>query len=269
MYNQSQVYVDIYNLYCLVIIKQMLQNLQIVVSISNKVVQLLPKQTIMKKIFTLCLIAFLGATTVNAQIPGCYKTIAPGTYHTLAIKNDGSLWAWGYNYYGQLGDGTNTNRNTPVQIGTATNWASISAGFYYSLAIKNDGTLWAWGYNTFGQLGIGNTTNQLSPVQVGTANNWASVSAGYQHSLAIKTDGTLWAWGYNNGGQLGDGTYTSRNTPEQIGTATNWANISAGGYFISNYRYEFSIATQTNGSLWAWGANAQGQLGDGTNTKYQ
>ena len=176
--------------------------------------------------------------------------------HTMALKTDGTLWAWGVNSDGQLGDGTTTNRLSPVQIGNATNWKSISLGYSYTVATKTDGTLWTWGNNYFGQLGDGTTTNRLSPVQIGNATNWKSVSAGGLHNFAVKNDGSLWAWGYNNSGQLGDGTTTDRHSPVQIGTANNWASISPGAYY--------TVAKKTDGSLWAWGENWTGQLGDGT-----
>ena len=220
----------------------------------------------MKKIITLCLLAFIGTTTLNAQIAGCFKTISAGQYHTIAIKTDGSLWAWGHNSNGQLGDGTNTvfmgannDKNSPVQIGSATNWESISLGQYYSIGIKTDGTLWAWGNNSYGQLGDGSNADRFSPVQIGTATNWVKISTGLSFTTAIKADGTLWAWGLNNFGQLGDGTTTFRNSPVQIGSATNWASISSG--------YYHTIATKTDGSLWTWGYNVVGQLGDGTTTQ--
>ena len=187
-----------------------------------------------------------------------WASIMTGGDHTIAIKTDGTLWAWGYNGSGQLGDGTNTQRNSPVQIGTATNWASISQLGSHTVAIKTDGTLWAWGSNAQGQLGDGTTTNRNSPVQIGTATNWKSIGAGSGHTMAIKTNGTLWAWGYNGSGQLGDGTNTNRNSPVQIGTATNWARISVGN--------STTIAIKTDGTLWAWGYNGSGQVGDGTTT---
>ncbi len=207
-------------------------------------------------VMLLCLFAFTGTQQINAQSQGCYKAISAGSYHTLAIKTDGSLWAWGYNLYGQLGDGTNADKTAPVQIGTATNWASVSAGIYHSIATQTNGSLWAWGSNDYGQLGDGSNTSRTSPVQIGTATNWTSISARAIHTIATQTDGSLWAWGWNYYGQLGDGTNDDETSPVQIGTATNWASIGAGS--------SHTIATQTNGSLWAWGNNEQGQLGDGT-----
>ena len=188
--------------------------------------------------------------------------VSAGRYHTMAIATDGTLWAWGYNYYGQLGDGTTTDRTSPVRIGLASNWASVSASSSYTVAIATDGTLWAWGSNSGGQLG-GPTTSRSSPVRIGTENNWASVSVCLRgkndtssHAMAITTDGSLWAWGGNDEGQLGDGTTTNRASPVRIGLANNWASVSAGG--------DHTVAIATDGTLWAWGSNWYGQLGDGT-----
>ncbi|MDY4873393.1 MAG: FN3 associated domain-containing protein, partial [Alloprevotella sp.] len=138
--------------------------------------------------------------------------MSASTSHTIATKNDGSLWAWGYNSYGQLGDGTTTNKTTPIKI--MDNVVSTSASRYHSLAIKNDGSLWAWGRNSYGQLGDGTTTNKTTPVKI--MDNVVSTSAGLYHSLAIKNDGSLWAWGDNSDGQLGDGTTTNKTTPVKI-----------------------------------------------------
>ena len=209
----------------------------------------------MKKTITLFLI-FLSLQNY-AQ---CWQTISSGSDHTLALKTDGTLWAWGDNSSGELGDGTTVDKNQPVQIGTANDWRKISAGDSFSLAIKTDGTLWAWGYNLYGQLANGNTNRQRSPVQIGTATDWQSISASSGltggHCLALKTNGTLWAWGKNSQGQLGDNTRVDKNQPIQIGVATDWLTIVAGG--------NHSLAIKATGALWAWGWNGSYQLGDGT-----
>jgi alpha-tubulin suppressor-like RCC1 family protein len=134
----------------------------------------------------------------------------------VAVKSDGTLWTWGRNEWGQLGDGTMVNQSSPVQVGSTTNWRSVAAGHEHTVAVKSDGTLWTWGRNEWGQLGDGTMVNQSIPVQVGSATNWQSVAAGHEHTVAVKSDGTLWTWGGNSYGQLGDG----RTTPGKIGLPT-------------------------------------------------
>ena len=214
------------------------------------------KKIICKKTLTIIYACLALALTQNASAQ-CWSQISAGDFHTLAIKTDGTLWAWGYNQFGEVGDGTIIYKNLPTQIGTDNNWSKITAGANHSLAIKTNGTLWAWGNNSFGQLGDSTNTNKNVPTQIGTDNNWSKITAGANHSLAIKTDGTLWAWGYNNYGQLGDSTNTNKNIPTQVGIENSWSQIDCGeGH---------SIAIKTNGTLWAWGLNSNGQLGDGTN----
>jgi alpha-tubulin suppressor-like RCC1 family protein len=194
-------------------------------------------------------------------LPGTqWLSIAAGGYHQAAVRTDGTLWIWGWNADGQLGDGTTITRSVPVQVGTGSNWLKVTAGRYHTIALRGDGTLWAWGYNSDGQMGNGvaSSTDQLLPAQIGTAADWADVVSGGYHILARKQNGTLWAWGYNFSGQLGDGSTTTRTTPVQIGTNTTWAKISAGGYH--------TVATRADGTLWAWGYNGLGQLGDGSFT---
>ena len=186
-----------------------------------------------------------------------WKIIAAGTYHSLALKNDGTLYTWGVNDTGQLGDTSTTNRNRPAQVGTDT-WKAVAAGESYSLALRSDGTLYAWGTNGNGELGDGTTTQRTTPTQIGT-DVWKAVAVGDNHSLAIKNDGSLHAWGNNRYGQLGDGTTTRRTTPTQIGTDTDWTVAAAGRYH--------SLALKSDGTLHAWGRNNRSQLGDGTTTR--
>ncbi len=187
-----------------------------------------------------------------------WDKISSGNSHCVAIKTDGTLWTWGSNQSGQLGNGTTTNSNIPIQIGSETDWLFIAAGDEFTFAIKNNHTLWAWGLNTYGQLGDNTTVSKNTPTQIGTETNWQIVNAGTDHTVAIKSNGTLWAWGKNNVGQLGDNTNVNKNIPTQIGTDTDWQNCMAS--------ILHSIATKTNSSLWTWGGNNNGQLGNGTTT---
>jgi alpha-tubulin suppressor-like RCC1 family protein len=183
-----------------------------------------------------------------------------GHQHSLALKNDGTVWAWGLNNYGQLGDGTTTNKLSPVQVSGLTGIIDIQAGWYHSLALKNDGTVWAWGWNDYGQLGDGTTTTITTPVQVlgGSMGSVNAIEAGWFHSLAITSAGAIWAWGGNDDGQLGDGTTTTRTSP--VSVAGTFTDIYAGG--------KFSAARTSVGGFYTWGRNNVGQLGDGTTTSH-
>ncbi|MBT9177227.1 MAG: putative serine protease HtrA [Firmicutes bacterium] len=184
-----------------------------------------------------------------------WTTVVSGQEHSLAIRSDGTLWAWGGNASGQLGLGNNNHAPVPTQVGTANNWVAIAAGDSHSLAIAADGTLWAWGANWVGQLGLGDTQSRNHPLRVGTGNTWVSIAAGGWHSLAIRSDGTLWAWGLNADGQIGVGHTANSLSPTQVDLAANWAAVAAGTWH--------SLATRRDGTLWAWGWNGHGQLGVG------
>ncbi len=214
-----------------------------------------PGSTPNREYFTQEFTATVGS---NPNANCMWTAVSAGSNHTLALKSDGTLWAWGYNYYGQLGDGTANSSYWPSQVGALNNWESIFSGFGNSFAITNNGILWGWGDNGLGQLGDGTTTDKYAPIQIGTSNIWNSISNVTLHTLAIKNNGTLWAWGGNSSGQLGDGTTVFKQTPTQIGSSADWATISTG--------YNNSLAIKNDGTLWAWGYNFYGQLGDGTTT---
>jgi len=183
------------------------------------------------------------------------SSIAAGYCHSAAINKDGTLWTWGYNNYGQLGDGTTVNRATPVQVLNLTDVTDVAAGYGHTVAVKSDGTVWAWGYNGSGQLG-GSSYNNYSPIQVNNITDVVAVSAGEQHTVALKNDGTVWTWGNNSYGQLGDGTTTNRSTPVQVQNLTGVVTVAAGGIH--------TVAVKNDGTVWTWGYNSNGQLGDGT-----
>ncbi len=190
-----------------------------------------------------------------------WQQVSAGVIHTAAIKTDGTLWMWGANSLGRLGTNDITHRSSPVQtVSSGTDWRQVSAGGYHTAAIKTDGTLWIWGFNTSGQLGTNDITHRSSPVQtVSGGTDWRQVSAGVSHTTAIKTDGTLWIWGVNTSGQLGINDITHRSSPVQtVSGGNNWRQVSAGSAHIG--------AIKTDGTLWMWGSNTNGQLGTNDTT---
>jgi uncharacterized repeat protein (TIGR01451 family) len=190
--------------------------------------------------------------------------IAGGNRHLLMLKTDKTVWAIGVNSMGQLGNG-NTNSTTPVQVAGLSNVARIAAGDEFSVALKEDGTIWAWGNNSNGQLGPGggnmDSSPHPNPVQVtGLPGGMANISAGGAFCLALASDGTIWSWGKNNSFQLGHGVGASQTpTPGQIPNFGNVVSIAGG--------LNHSVALKSDGSVWCWGLNLEGEFGDGnTNT---
>ena len=188
-----------------------------------------------------------------------WSQVSAGDRNTAGIKTDGTLWLWGQGGFGQIGNGA-TSRSSPVQtISGGTNWkqVSLSSNDDYTSAIKTDGTLWLWGAASNGQLGdnfIQNPTAN-SPIQtVSGGNNWKQVSINGA-SAAIKTDGTLWLWGNGANGRLGNNAVIARSSPVQtVSAGTNWKQVSIG--------QAQAAAIKTDGTLWLWGCNANGELGN-------
>ena len=183
--------------------------------------------------------------------------VSAGTFHSLALRNDGTVWAWGDNTVGELGDWTTTARYLPVRVQNLIGVTAIAASDDYSLALKNDGTVWAWGYNGNGELGDGTFVDRHLPVQVQGLDGVTAIAATVFHSLALRNDGTVWAWGENTYGEIGDGTSGNfRNRPVEVQNLSAVTAIAAGAFR--------SLAVENDGTAWAWGENALGELGDGT-----
>ena len=153
---------------------------------------------------------------MDGYIDNIIVSVAAGYGHSLALTESGEVWAWGNNWYGQLGDGTTTDRYTPVLVEGLGDVVSIAAGYGHSLAFTESGEVWAWGDNGYGQLGDGTTTDRSIPVLVEGLGDVVSIAAGYYHSLALTASGEAWSWGNNYYGQLGDGTTTDHYTPVQV-----------------------------------------------------
>lgn len=207
-----------------------------------------------------------GTIALSVIAPSPWTQVAAGGNQTIGLKTDGKLYSWGSNIWGQLGDGTSNDRTAPVTVsGNSTLWKQVAVGDQFAVAIRTDGTLWAWGYNLNGQLGDGTQTFRTTPVQIGTAKTWSYVSAGRAHVAALQsvtttsgttstTVSTLYTWGSNVYGQLGDGTTVERRVPTKIGTA-NWLTVSAGD--------SHTVGIQSTNTLWGWGDASNGQVGNG------
>jgi alpha-tubulin suppressor-like RCC1 family protein len=190
---------------------------------------------------------------------GGVAAVATGHNSTLALCAGGTVWAWGLNADGQLGDGTRTLRRSPVQVNGLTDAVAIAAGRDMSYAVKADGTAWAWGDNQYGELGDGSTTDRVSPVRVGSLTDVVGIAGGRNHGLVVRSDGSVYAFGWNAYGQLGDGTLTNRPVPALVsGLSAGVSEVAAGAHH--------SYALRSDGQVMAWGRNYRDELGDGTST---
>jgi RHS repeat-associated protein len=212
-----------------------------------------------------CLLLFC-TSTVRADVGDMTTlSIAAGEGHGLALRSDGTVWAWGENVYGPLGVPSVTFADFPLRVAGLSNIVSIAAGADHSLAVQSNGTVWAWGTNDYGQLGTGNLTWSTVPVQVvGITNAVAVAGGGFErsgsHSLALLSNGRVMAWGYNGYGELGNGTFTESEVPVLVTGLSNVIQIKAGIYH--------SMALTSNGQVWCWGLGAYGQVGNGSNNYY-
>lgn len=186
-----------------------------------------------------------------------WKRISTSYSHVLAIKVDGSLWGWGENGSGELGLGDYTDRLKAVRIGTRNDWVKVFAGYQRSFALTSDGKLWCWGNNASGALGDGSVTNRNIPAKMDSILKFDTVAAGSFHTIALTKSHKMYAWGKNNNSQIGEPALVNQfsvTTPQKIGTDSTWAMVATGG--------NHSVALKTDGTIWTWGLNAEGELGD-------
>jgi hypothetical protein len=190
-----------------------------------------------------------------------FVAISGNNLHSLALKSNGEVWAWGRNSFGRLGDNSTTNRSAPVKVadgdGVNSDFVAIAAGGTHSLALKSNGEVWAWGYNLYGRLGDNSTTDRLVPVRVVNQSDFVAIASGGSHSLALKSNGEAWAWGYNGNGELGDGTVgtiNNKSAPVKVVNQSDFVAIASG------------LALKSNGEVWSWGFNGSGQLGNNSTT---
>jgi alpha-tubulin suppressor-like RCC1 family protein len=185
--------------------------------------------------------------------------VSAGSSHTAAVRTNGTLWAWGCAGTGRLGDNTATDKSSPVSVvGGFTDWCQVSGGTSHTAAVRTNGTLWAWGNNLSGRLGDNTITSKSSPVSVvGGFTDWCQVSVSVTHAISVRTNCTIWAWGDNTAGILGDNTIVSKSSPVSVvGGFTDWCQVSAGNVHTA--------AVRTNGTIWGWGCNTSGRIGDNT-----
>jgi alpha-tubulin suppressor-like RCC1 family protein len=185
------------------------------------------------------------------ELPGI-KSVSAGDDHLVLLTESGTVLTWGKNDLGQLGDGTNVDRDAPIAVPNLASIVSVKAGATYTLALQQDGTVLAWGENYYGQLGNGDNAASSSPVHVVGLSSVRKIAAGAYRGAALKEDGTVWTWGYDH---YANGRDISNNTPVQVSDLTDIIDIAVG--------YEHVVALKANGTVWAWGSNYSNQIGNG------
>jgi len=196
----------------------------------------------------------VSRVSCSSNAPCTMPLIAAGENHTVVLKSDGTVWTWGSNSKGQLGDGTTQGqRSTPWQVSKVSDVVAVAAGWDHTVALDSNGSVWTWGWNKYGQLGNDSTTDLGTPVRVSNLSNVVAVAAGHYHTVALKSDGTVWTWGGNGNGQLGNGSKTDRSMPEQVPSLSHITAVAAGG--------SHTVALESDGTVWSWGSNDFGQLG--------
>jgi len=226
-----------------------------------------------------------NGSTTNTNVPVMAVTngvlsgktisaISAGLYHSIALSSDGMIYSWGHNFNGQLGNGNNNNSNVPVTVNmsgvlSGKTITGITSGGAHVLALDSDGKVYSWGGNYSGQLGIGDNTNSNVPVIVDASDvlsgkTLTTIAAGYQHSLAVDSDGNVYSWGKNSSGQLGNGNTTDNNIPVQVNSSGSLSGKTIIAIATGKYH---SIALDSEGGIYTWGYNIDGQLGDGSNTR--
>ncbi len=195
---------------------------------------------------------------IQLAVPGIWTSLDVHYEHAVGIRADGSLWSWGETTAGRIGRESGENPvRVPGLLHAGPGWVCASLGFWHTLALRNDGTLWGWGWSAHGQLGMGDTKVHAAMAQIGSEVDWVSICAASEHSLALKRDGSLWAWGAGNLGEVGDGERIDRVVPVQVGRDRDWIGLP-------RMAGNTSFALKRDGSLWGWGLNRFGQLGDGS-----
>lgn len=205
-------------------------------------------------------IAILLIALLNVRNQSGIAMVSAGSSHTIVLKEDGTVWAWGSNHGGQLGDGTVLYSSVPIRIEIPITIIAVCAGNIHSLALDEEGNVWAWGLKWRGELGVGDTYYRLHPTRISSLSGISAISAGGTHSLALDNRGTVWAWGSNSRGLLGNGNTVDSNIPIPVVLGPFITAISAG--------YNHNLALCSNGTVYAWGENNVGQLGISNNDIY-